>query len=524
MPQSELHLPPPRTNVAQAYEARIQRLYNQSLRKSLFSIQCRRLAEYLRSTQSQAQALNNHFAWLYSFSEEAVPEARAFSIQNLHHAKNNADTNQLLFLSGYPSKELLLHLGGLFDIDPAFFDTHLSFIGNDVTSCDVHPSYYTLPSHQQTIFQTSVPCIGGAPEDPRYGNLLEKRRVFSTRMEEYLRDLRIGANWNTSDSIVRAVEVHDTRRFSLQQNITVLIKYPEGSTSWLIVVWSDAGANLTSIQKGPWFDSLHGVANTHFRPVTLIRKTASVDLDGHMNSEQTEVTFGLHQTITLLRQAYGTSIDPALSSEHPIYALSELFAFVAVSIGQYLDVIRSVLDDNISITGQNNANKRSEVQDMLSFSYNCLERRRDQTVAMLTFLKGQLDQIEAVNSPALLLIIRDYEYLLKRNHELMTRCDHEWNVIMSKAAVEDAKWSRDQSKNQFKFVLLATIYVPLSFSCSIFGMTFFQLESLQRGFIIWSAVTVPLFITSFLFLFWSPKYVKNVREMSRRRIQTLVNV
>lgn len=207
----------------------MQRLYKQSLSRSLFSTHCRRLAEFLRNAPDQPLPKSSQFAWLYELSGDSLPLGRAFnpSMEIAESAK------YLLFLAGYPSKHELLQLGHLFDIDPAFFDTHLSFIGDDVTSCEIHPSYYTLPSQHQTIFQTSVPCVGGAPEDPRYDRLSEKRADLSGEMDHYLSRLKTGADWKAFESIVRAVEIHDSRRFSIHQNITVLIKQSTQAGGWL---------------------------------------------------------------------------------------------------------------------------------------------------------------------------------------------------------------------------------------------------------------------------------------------------
>lgn len=512
------------------YHEKVQQLDNQSQQRSLFTTHCRRIAEYLRNSRNQQSSGDIHFAWLYDFSSDRAPIALAFDPKDVPISRTEG-TNRLIFLAGYPSRHKLLQLGDLLDIDPAFFDMHLSFVRDDITSCEVHPSYYTLPSHQQTIFQVSVPCIGAAPEDHTYERLSMKRAAYSRDMDKYLSDLRVGKGWKAFDSIVRAVEVHDSQRFSLQQNVTVLIKHSAQSKNWLgklvvllrltdtdqdtVAVWSDAGADLTSSPKGPWIDPVHGNANTHFRPVMLPGLSPSA----MVNFGHTESLFSLHQSISLLPEAYGTSIDPQLSSQDPAYALSELFAFIAVSISQYLDVIRCVLDQNLANSSPIDETKRSEVRAMLSYSYDGLEKRRDQTTTTLSFLRSQTDRIGSECSPALFLLITDYDYLLARNNELLLRCDHEWNVIMSEAAVEDAQWSRDQSKIQYRFVLLATIYVPLSFSCSIFGMTFFELGSLQTGFLLWTAVSAPLFVISVLFLFTS---LSNVQKFARQMKEKII--
>lgn len=156
------------------------------------------------------------------------------------------------------------------------------------------------------------------------------------------------------------------------------------------------------------------------------------------------------------------------------------------------------------------AKSKGDIRDILVFSFRGLESRRDQITATIDFLKSQSESQDTSSYSGVSLVIRDYEFLLRRNNELMTRCDHEWNVIMSEASVDDAQWSRDQSRSQQKFTVLASIFLPLSISCSLFGMTFFALDSLQEGFTLWAVVTVLLFLFSLVMLLWDPKYVKRV--------------
>lgn len=255
--------------------------------------------------------------------------------------------------------------------------------------------------------------------------------------------------------------------------------------------------------EGPWLDSDHGRSNTHFRPVTLR------DLNHQVIQSEEGGTVDLHQSATLLSRAYGASLDPKEMASDPIYALTELFAFIAVSGGQYLDMVRSVLDKNVTSTQDESSKNNHHVRTILVFSYRELEHRRDQTAATLDFLKTQIGR-QHTNNTTTSSIVQDYQYLLKMTEQLISRCDHEWNVIMSEAAVEDAHSSRDQGKSQHKFTVLATIYVPLAFSCSFFGMTFLQMSTLGQGFTIWAVVTVPLFLLSLAMLFWDQDYVRNL--------------
>ncbi len=227
------------------YAAAIKNFDDQHYRQSLFVRHCRRLAQFLRSTHCRSEEQDViDFAWLYDLADDRPPVVSSYVTHPTRAMNDIGNHNKLLFLSGYPSARLLLELGSQFSIDPAFFDTHLSFIKDDITSCSLHPSHYILPSRQHTVFQTSITSIGAAPEDLRYDNLTKKRAVFASKMEQYLHELRRGTNWKTFQSIVRAIEVHDARRFSLQQHVTILIDRPKD-------------------QHGKW------LGTTHSPPLTL---------------------------------------------------------------------------------------------------------------------------------------------------------------------------------------------------------------------------------------------------------------
>ena len=275
-------------------------------------------------------------------------------------------------------------------------------------------------------------------------------------------------------------------------------------------MWSDVGADLTQSPVGPWLDSVHGTNNTHFRPVTLNTSKKHVHEQSSIDFGELERATDLFQSASLLSKNYGMSLDTTAMSD-PLHVLSELFIFIAKSECQYLDMIRAVLDDNITSKQLNDTQDKIEIRNILIFSYRGLEHRRDKIKDTIGFLKSQFAELPAAEDTTVSRVLRDFEYLFGQTEDLMRRCDHEWNVVMSGAAVEDAQWSRDNSENQKKLTWLATIYIPLSFSCSLFGMTFFSLDSLRQGFILWLVVTLSLYIVTFLAPF------ANTKMLSRRR-------
>ncbi|KAL9045180.1 MAG: hypothetical protein Q9214_001744 [Letrouitia sp. 1 TL-2023] len=468
--------------------------------------ECRRLAHFcnLQATDKQSDTNSfDEFGIVYDIFEGRAPVRKPGIARGVQNSNEDGDSNKLLFFSGYPSLRLLVQQGSHFNIDPEFFDLHLSFVKESVTSCNMHPSYYTLPSAQCNIFQTSITSIGAATvRDRRFRDLVEKRDAFKKSMDSYLSDLKMGKGWKTYHSIVRQMEVHDDTRFSLEQNLTIFIKRSRSDfKKWRIAVWLDVGADLTQSPVGPW---LHGINNTHFRPVTLNTSENHVHEQSSIDFGERNRATGLFQSASLLSKNYGMSLDTTAMSD-PLHVLSELFIFIATSECQYLDMIRAVLDDNTTSKQLNENQDKSEVRSILIFSYRGLEHRRDKIKATIGFLKSQLAELQAAEDTTVSRVLRDFEYLFGQTDDLMRRCDHEWNAIISGAAVNDAQWSRDHNEYQKKLTLLATIYIPLSFSCSLFGMTFFSLDSLREGFILWLVVTLSLYIVIFLAQFANAK-------------------
>lgn len=131
---------------------------------------------------------------------------------------------RIVFLAGYPCVQDLAKVAAVYEIDPEFLDTHLSFVCDDQTSCNLHPSIHTLPSRHEDILQISIQSIGAT--DLSHQNWSRTRHECETEHRKYLHGLRMGKarGWRPFHSIVRNLEVHDQFRFSLEQFVTVQIK------------------------------------------------------------------------------------------------------------------------------------------------------------------------------------------------------------------------------------------------------------------------------------------------------------
>jgi Mg2+ and Co2+ transporter CorA len=203
----------------------------------------------------------------------------------------------------------------------------------------------------------------------------------------------------------------------------------------------------------------------------------------------------------------------------PFYALTELFEFTAASEAEFLGGVKDNLDDMDHLGEAADAHSSSAIaQSYLLYSRKILEHHMQNIEEALDFIKGRSSlkwprsrdpnyQRKAENTSVRLQ--RDFEYLLRQADMLRGHCEREMSILMNTAGIAEAKRGVEHSRRVFKFTLLASFYVPLSFTTSFFGMNFTQLGTGQLSIWVWAAVSLPIFGASILVLFWDPKMFRN---------------
>ena len=187
----------------------------------------RRLTPGLSELHQQGSESEN-FVWIYELEGDKSPIGVPFSGNSGSGVYDAPMSNQLLFLSGYPSPHILAELGYRYGIDPEFFSRHLSFWRSGP-----YKFSHILPSTQRTIFQTAFSSIGEHENMP-YESFASKRSSFASEMTKYLHNLAMGNGWKSFDSVVRRVHVHDDRYFSIEQMLTILItKHKRNPEKWV---------------------------------------------------------------------------------------------------------------------------------------------------------------------------------------------------------------------------------------------------------------------------------------------------
>jgi len=102
----------------------------------------------------------------------------------------------------------------------------------------------------------------------------------------------------------------------------------------------------------------------------------------------------------------------------------------------------------------------------------------------------------------------DYEQLHIRCIDLSRMCTQGINLAMNKAAIEESRKAIEQSERLKKLTLLATFFIPLTFSASLFGMNIDLLG--QNGVRFWwfFVLCVPITLFAYVLYLWDFQFLK----------------
>jgi Mg2+ and Co2+ transporter CorA len=102
-------------------------------------------------------------------------------------------------------------------------------------------------------------------------------------------------------------------------------------------------------------------------------------------------------------------------------------------------------------------------------------------------------------------LLEDYEELLQRAQRLSQRCADQTSLLVNNSMLAQSKRNIWQAERVARLTLLAFLFIPLSFTASIFGMNVMELENgdgPRLSIWVWVVVSVPTFAVAFLVCFW----------------------
>lgn len=105
-------------------------------------------------------------------------------------------------------------------------------------------------------------------------------------------------------------------------------------------------------------------------------------------------------------------------------------------------------------------------------------------------------------------LLEDYEQLYGRCIDLSKMCTQGITLAMNKATIEESHKAIEQSRRLKKLTLLATLFIPLSFSASLLGMNIDLLSENAVRFWWFFILSVPITVFAYIFYLWDFQLLK----------------
>ncbi|KAK4197103.1 hypothetical protein QBC40DRAFT_334483 [Triangularia verruculosa] len=359
-----------------------------------------------------------------------------------------------------------------------------------------HPFNAVIAFLSARVFQLRIPTIchtevGTLPNEPE--DLQQARRTEASIMNKYLMQLRTEAS--VADSIVRECHMLSKQEHILEQIVSIEVG-PSGD-SWRAVVWLDSGIDLLHSVRGvnnPWTPPPKTRQwQTYFFPVIVHQVTANaISKQGsatnvpHLPSHGTPSTrikgasdWKASQNVCFLPIHYGFQLDKDLACQDALYALSELFQFAASSEVQLLNCLQCHIEREVSFIGAVEGSSRRAASLMnLRYIKTILKKHAQRLAGTTCMLKSR----DSLDWPRLgssnkaeqtaKILLADFEYLLRRAESLARECEQGMATLANSAILEESRRSVDMGLRVEKLTKIATIFIPLSFVCSVWGMNF----------------------------------------------------
>ncbi|KAK7418468.1 hypothetical protein QQX98_003960 [Neonectria punicea] len=406
----------------------------------------------------------------------------------------------LLFLRGYASPEWLIVLAARHKISPELYRRHLYGMPFILSGRDIY-STPSLPSSSTRVFQLRIPTIchtdaGSLSDEPE--DLQQARRTEATIMNKYL--MQLERKSKVADSIIRECHLLSKEEHILEQIVSVEVG--GSGDSWRAVLWLDSGADLLHSVIGvenPWTRPPETRQwQTHFFPV-IVHQGSGNSMSRHESTASTSHSpppsihtrnapgWKASQNVCFLPFHYGSQLDRELACHDALYALSELFKFAASSEVQFLNCLQYRIERELTFIGAVKGSSGRAVS-LINLRYiKAILKKHEQSLAGTTCLLKSRDSLDwpRVRSSdkaeqTATILLADFEYLLRRTESLARECEQGMATLANSAVLEESRRSVDMGLRVEKLTRIATIFIPLSFVCSVWGMNFQELGTGTR--------------------------------------------
>ncbi|KAH7323572.1 hypothetical protein BKA65DRAFT_481382 [Rhexocercosporidium sp. MPI-PUGE-AT-0058] len=533
------------------------------------------LATWLLQDSESFQSLSNQphlLALLYELGVQGSENSSTFAQSDVQALASvprpSKDRGQILFIRGYMSPEWITTIGSKYGIDPEFILRHLDFFASST-----YRRLFSLPSLASTTNNTTRLCVNtilyrdGSSQNRSSGpDIMCQWREEAEALSTYKRQLRNQAR--CGDSLIREYSTLDEHYAIVEQWISIsLTRNGEG---WLGLVWMDQGRDLTLSPGGPW--TTHIRSNASAFPI--------IQHHPKMTSRTTYNSTGVVSCdLNTLRSPYNSSMPPVPQSGYllpleydslltltdlsrrsvtdPLIALAPVLAHAAFSENQVLNLIRGQIDHEVDALVpefQGSIEKLQYLSNILDrhvtqlkqsvraiemlFEAHCSSsggqlpqrrnrRERGSAESIASHLEDRDSRQDAegilgsfFGSPSGTFtpkgLVGDYKDLHDRAAVLSGRCTTGIEIMMNKAMVKESKKAVEQTGRLKKLTLLATFFIPLSFSSSIFGMNFKVFGQGELGLWWFFVLSVPITTVAFIYYLWDAQKSRDVWKRVRK--------
>lgn len=480
---------------------------------------------------------NGHFIVIHDVSSGTITRFGSSSPEITRFSEHDGATGPtLVFLRGHASPRWLIAAGDKYNISPDFYRSHLQGRLFALESRNLYASP-SLPSSSGHLVQLTISTIcsrGGNYFSPEPEDLANDRKVACEDLEKYFHDLR--DDGRVADSVVRDCLLLSKHEYVVEQTISIEVR--QQGDAWRAVIWLDNGIDLSDCARGPWspMTRTHNW-ETYFFPVIVHHNTGSGCSEPRSESSlsQTSKTESLPlpftkdlstgdwisaksdaindwkaaQNICVLPFQYGSQLDRELACKDALYALSEILQFASSSESQFLNLLHTRIRHELSFIGREIGGNHNAIS-LLNLKY--IKTQLTSHIDRLNKTASTLHNRHTLGWPCCephtsaladqtaKALLMDLTYLLQRGKALKKECEYGMATLANSSILEESRRAFENAERVRKLTVLATIFIPLSFTCSIYGMNFKELGTGELPLWIWAATTgVVLILSSFVY-------------------------
>lgn len=314
-------------------------------------------------------------------------------------------------------------------------------------------------------------------------------------------------------------------------------------------MWLDSGKRLDRGIQGPW-KRLHGGAHGN-RLLPSIQSRPFIALKSHQHcvKNPVEVDTDQAQAASLLHFDYGRTLDRSTMLVDPFYALHEIFEFVAASYCQYLNMLSAKTSKRSLVSSGESPWSGSDLLYEQSLLEATLRHLHD--LSAIIAVRGNASwphaataesnnvglvpsgvattvpsqgpprrSREDIAAAAAASLAADFAHLSARTERILASLRDAEALLMNRAMICEAEKTMAQAQQVTKLTQLAFVFIPLSFTATLFGMNVKPFEeSATMPLWVWFAVSVPVLGLSIALMLWGEGWLRSWAALQLKRTE-----